>query len=226
MTRMPRWERLMVNGSGRLIVLALMLVTTAGYLRAATRPEHVPARQKLAGFPMVVGEWSGHRAPEIDAATLQVLGVDDYISRVYSLNGQPMLSMYVGYYESQRRGDTIHSPMNCLPGAGWMPMVSQHITVRTSRGAAIDVNRVLIQKGEEKQIALYWYQGRGHSIASEYWSKAWLVWDAATRNRTDGALVRVISPIRPSDESGAMADQRTQEFVGLIYAPLADYLPN
>ena len=97
--------------------------------------------------------------------------------------------------------------------------------VMTAGGAAVNVNRVIIQKGEERQIALYWYQGRGRAIANEYWSKAWLVWDAATRNRTDGALVRVIRPIRPGDEAGVVADARTRRFVSAIYPRLADYLP-
>lgn len=209
----------------RLLVVATLLVGTAVYLNAATRPETVQARKELAAFPMQFGQWSGQRTPDLDAATLNVLGVDDYLSRIYSLNGEPALGVYVGYYRSQRRGDTIHSPMNCLPGAGWMPLTAERIAVDTG-GTSIDVNRVLIQKGEEKQVALYWYQGRGRAVANEYLSKAFLVWDAATRNRTDGALVRVVSPIRSSDGSTAEADARTQLFVRAIYPKLGDYLPD
>lgn len=215
----------MANRNHRMVVVAAMLAIAAVYLQASSRPERIPDRKKLAAFPMTVGAWTGQRAPDLDRSTLQVLGVDDYVSRIYSLNGEPVLSMYVGYYESQRKGDTIHSPMNCLPGAGWIPMLAERTRIDTSAGA-IDVNHVLIQKGEDRQIALYWYQGRGRSIANEYVSKAFLVWDAATRNRTDGALVRVISPIRGSDATGAVADQRTREFVQLIAADLGDYLPN
>lgn len=213
----------MIN-SGRLVVIAALLIATAVYLNAAEWPEQVPARKALAAFPMTIGEWSGQRAPDLDAATLQVLGVDDYLSRIYSLSGEPMLSMYVGYYGSQRKGDTIHSPMNCLPGAGWTPLLAEQINLDTGDGR-IDVNRVLIQKGDERQVALYWYQGRGRSVANEYLSKAFLVWDAATRHRTDGALVRVISPIRPSDPSGTIADERTRRFVVQMYSHLGEYLP-
>ncbi len=216
----------MITNSRRLFVIAALLAGTAGYLGAAARPEQIPARQTLATFPMTMGEWSGQRAPDLDATTLQVLGVDDYLSRIYFLRGEPVLSVYVGYYTSQRKGDTIHSPMNCLPGAGWMPVVAERIKVATRGGDAIDVNRVLIQKGDERQVALYWYQGRGRSVANEYLSKAFLVWDAATRHRTDGALVRVISPIRPSDPSGTIAEERTRRFVELMYPQLGDYLPD
>jgi EpsI family protein len=137
-----------------------------------------------------------------------------------------VLTLYVGYYTSQRKGDTIHSPMNCLPGAGWTPIVAERIKVDTPGAAAIDVNRVLIQKGDERQVALYWYQGRGRSVANEYVSRAFLVWDAVTRHRTDGALVRVISPIRPSDPSGAIAEDRTRRFVQQMYPHLGEYLPH
>jgi len=215
----------MTKHSGRLFVVAALLAGTAVYLNAAARPEQIPARKGLAAFPTAIGEWRGQAAPDLDAVTLQVLGVDDYVSRIYALSGEPVLSVYVGYYMSQRKGDTIHSPMNCLPGAGWTPVAAERTKVDTHDGPAIDVNRVLIQKGDERQLALYWYQGRGRSVANEYWSKAFLVWDAATRHRTDGALIRVISPIRPSDPSGAVADERTRRFVAEMYPHLGEYLP-
>lgn len=215
----------MTQSGARLVLLAVLLAGTAAYLGAASRPERPPTRHKLLEFPMTLGEWQGQRAPDLEADVIQVLGVDDYLSRIYSLNGEPILSVYVGYYESQRRGDTIHSPMNCLPGAGWTPVSAERTQITTDAGVPIDVNRVLIQKGEERQVALYWYQGRGRSVANEYWSKAFLVWDAATRNRTDGALVRVISPVRPSDPSGAVADERTRRFVRAAYPHFASYLP-
>jgi EpsI family protein len=209
----------------RLFRFAVLLTGTAAYLHAAARPEATPSRKPLTEFPVTLGEWRGQRAADLDRTTLQMLGVDDYLSRIYSLRGEPVLSLYVGYYTSQRKGDTIHSPMNCLPGAGWTPVSAERITVDTRQGGAIEVNRVLIQKGDERQVALYWYQGRGRAVANEYMSKAFLVWDAATRHRTDGALVRVISPVRPSDPSGAIADERTRTFVALIHPHLREYIP-
>lgn len=209
----------------RLALLTVMFAATAVYLSAASRPEQLPARASLAAFPMVIADWRGTQAADLDASTLRVLGVDEYISRIYALDGEPVLSFYVGYYDSQRQGDTIHSPLNCLPGAGWMPVSATRVDIDVPGAAPVAVNHVLIQKGDERQVALYWYQGRGRTVASEYWSKAFLVWDAATRNRTDGALVRVAAPIRRADVSGAGADARARAFVQLVQPRLAAYLP-
>ena len=209
----------------RLVLMAVLFAGAAIYLQAASRPEQLPARESLAAFPMALEGWRGTRTADLDADTLRVLGVDDYISRIYAFDGGPVLSFYVGYYDSQRQGDTIHSPLNCLPGAGWMPVSATRVAVEVPGGAPVEVNHVLIQKGDERQVALYWYQGRGRTVASEYWSKAFLVWDAATRNRTDGALVRVAAPIRSADVSGAVAESQARAFVRLAQPRLAAYLP-
>jgi len=165
---------------------------------------------------------------------LEVLGVDDYITRVYQsteTTGGPsaarhQLGFYVGYYTSQRQGDTIHSPMNCLPGARWQPVSLSTVPITTStQGDSPVVNRVIIQKGEDRQLVLYWYQGRGRVIANEYVSKAYLVWDAGTRNRSDGALVRVISPILRSETGTGHAERRATEFAAQVYPLLNKFLP-
>jgi EpsI family protein len=158
----------------------------------------------------------------MDLATMRVLGVDDYVMRSYSTADQ-LVGLYVGYYRSQRQGDTIHSPMNCLPGAGWVPVEAGRLLIPTA-GGEVEVNQYLIQKGEERQVALYWYEGRGRTVASEYWSKAFLVWDAASRNRTDGALVRVLSPVARG-EGTADAARRAQAFTERLLPLLPAYVP-
>ena len=115
--------------------------------------------------------------------------------------GSPV-SLYAGYYNSQRQGDTIHSPQNCLPGAGWRPISAATIALPVRSGPA-SVNQYVIQKGLDTQVVLYWYQGRGRVVANEYRNKLLMMWDAATKHRTNGGLVRVISPVRPgSDAAG------------------------
>ena len=111
------------------------------------------------------------------------------------------VGLYVGYHDSQRQGDTIHSPLNCLPGAGWQPLEQGRITVSvrdhgTARPAPIEVNRVVIGKGLDRQLVLYWYQSHRRVVASEYWGKVYTVLDAMRYNRTDAAMVRVITPVR------------------------------
>ena len=143
--------------------------------------------------------------------------------RTYSAANQHV-GLYVGYYRSQRQGDTIHSPMNCLPGAGWVPVDAGRSRIAAAGGGDVEVNRYLIQKGEDRQVALYWYEGRGRTVASEYWSKAYLVWDAASRNRTDGALVRVLSPVARG-ESTADAARRAEAFAARLLPLLPAYVP-
>jgi EpsI family protein len=197
------------------------------------RPEEVPLRLPLAELPMQLGEWTGSAAQDFDNEVLEVLGVDDYVTRVYSAGGDAAASapvpyrmgLYIGYYRSQRQGDTIHSPMNCLPGAGWQPIDVSALVVNET-GARSEVNRVVIQKGEHRQVVLYWYQGRGRIVADEYASRAYLVWDAATRNRSDGALVRVISPVLSAEHDYLAAERRAVAFVRLLSPHLKRFLPD
>lgn len=213
----------------RLVVLSALLLTTAGYLRAASAPELVLPRESLSRLPTTLGSWTGAQAPDLDNEVLEVLGVDDYVTRVYEEAGAPVdarlpVGLYIGYYTSQRQGDTIHSPMNCLPGAGWQPVRTGTLALDVA-GATRTVNRVVIQKGELRQVVLYWYQGRGRVVANEYWSKAYLVWDAATRRRSDGALVRVISPVATGETGDEAAERRVVSFAQALYPELPRFLP-
>lgn len=212
-----------MNMTARLLVVFLVLAAAAVALRASARPDAAVPRETLAGFPMALDGWSGAEAAPLDLDTMRVLGVDDYLLRAYSAP-EAQVGLYVGYYRSQRQGDTIHSPMNCLPGAGWVPVQSGRTMIAAGDGRSIEVNRYVIQKGEERQVALYWYEGRGRSVASEYWSKAFLVLDAARRNRTDGALVRVLSPVARGEDPAA-ADRRAVAFAGRVVPLLPRFVP-
>lgn len=111
----------------------------------------------------------------------------------------PWFSVYVGYYESQARGKTIHSPKNCLPGAGWEPVSSEPMELEID-GRTVTVNRYILQNGTERSLALYWYQGRGRIEHDEYRVKFNLLWDAALRRRSDEALVRIVVPVGTDEE--------------------------
>ena len=204
----------------------LMLATTA--FRAATmRAEPVPMREALTTCPLQLSFWKGQAAPDFDAGTLAVLGVDEYINRVYSDASQRPIGLYVGYYGSQRQGDTMHSPLNCLPGAGWSPLSFSRIGIPVAAGPAstsvITVNRYVIEKGLERQLVVYWYQSHGRVVASEYWGKVYMVLDAIRTNRTDGALVRIIAPITTTEDD---AEQQAVSFAQTLYPLLGRYLPN
>ena len=213
----------------RAIVLCLMLGATSVFLANARRSEAPMARTALASFPMQLASWRATNDPPMDAALLKVLGVDDYLSRAYREPDGTTVGLYLGYYASQRQGDTIHSPLNCLPGAGWEAVEEGRVTIANADGAGRDitVNRYVVRKGLESMLVLYWYHGRGRVIASEYWSKFFLIQDAIRQNRTDGALVRVIAPLDlNADEHGVAAERVAERFVRDLYPALPAYLPN
>jgi EpsI family protein len=219
-----------VAGLGRRILLvAACIVAGAALLAGTSRLETVPPRQSFAEFPMRFGDWQGQVLPDFDAQILAILGVDEYVNRFYHRSGGQPVAVYVGYYESQRQGDTMHSPLNCLPGAGWLPVQQRRTTidVEDSRGPrSIEVNNFIIEKGLERQVVIYWYQSHGRVVASEYYGKVYLVLDAVRLNRTDGAMIRVVVPILGS-EAGAQqhAEQTGINFTRVLFRQLDRFLP-
>jgi len=210
----------------RIILLSLILLAAAGVIGYASRPEITPIRESLSGLPMHVGEWEGRKAADLEDNVMAILGVNDYINRLYYNPEMAPAGLYIGYYQSQREGDTMHSPLNCLPGAGWNPVIKGHIHVPIEGGSPIEINRIVIMKGTDKQLVLYWYQSHGRVIASEYWGKIYTVLDALRTNRTDAALVRVISPVAGLTPEGESAAERCAvTFVQSLYPLLNRYLP-
>jgi EpsI family protein len=178
----------------RVLILTACLLATAGVLeRASTAPAR--ATSSLAEIPMRLAEWQGRAGDPFDAETLAVLGVDDYLTRWYVGPAGAVAHVYVGYYRSQGEGDSIHSPRNCLPGTGWQP-VSSGVTDLVTDGGRATVNRYVVQKGPDRQLVLYWYQGRGRTIANEYVNRFYMVTDAVWRGRSDASLVRVNVPVQ------------------------------
>jgi exosortase D (VPLPA-CTERM-specific) len=211
--------------TARIVIICACLLGGSAYIAWASRPEAIPPRDSLAALPMQLSGWRGRQAPDMTESVLAILGVDDYADRYYT-GPRGALSLYVGYYKSQRQGSSIHSPLNCLPGAGWNPVKKEFLEVPVE-GGSIEVNRIVILKGLNKQVVLYWYQSHGRAVASEYRAKVYTVLDAMKTGRTDAALVRVISPAE-SLEPGAeeAAGRRAIEFVQLLYPYLSRYVPD
>jgi EpsI family protein len=160
------------------------------------------SRQLLNSFPAQVGDWKQKGGDmRFDAETEKVLRADDYLSRNYEAPDGRIISFYVGYYASQRTGATYHSPLNCLPGAGWVMTDMGRITLKPADGRpAFEVNRYMVENGNDRAVMLYWYEGRGRPLASEYWGKIYTVIDSLRRRRSDGAMVRVLVPLGSSQE--------------------------
>lgn len=212
----------------RVVILLVSLFIAAGVVARADRQEEIPLRLPFSDLPLSLEGWRGHLQPPLDDEVLAVLGADDYTQRDYARR-EGRVGLFVGYWESQKQGDTIHSPQNCLPGAGWAPVSRRDLTFPDPRASAtgdLTINRYLIQKGLDRQLVLYWYQSHGRVVASEYWGKIFLVTDAVRLNRSDGALVRVVVPIEgESIESEMAAEHMGMDFVRTLLPSLENFLP-
>ena len=201
-----------------LILLAGVFVNAWSYLGEA----HVE-RKTLKDFPQSIGAWQRTRTDQIlDDETLKVLRASDYLVRDFRKPGSPIANLYVGYYATQRSGATYHSPLNCLPGSGWTLSEPGKATVALPDGSSFVANKYVIQNGDYKSLMVYWYQGRGRNVASEYWGKVYTVFDSVRLRRSDGAMVRVTVPIHDSE---AAAEQTAIEFASTASNVLPDFVP-
>jgi EpsI family protein len=206
----------------RLWMTAGLLAGAFVLLHTVSHGETVVPHEPLRELPYTLGSWTGIEQP-LPERIVQAVGVSDYMNRIYSSQQVGPAQLYVGYYASQRTGDTIHSPKNCLPGAGWDPVRSGYTKIAVSGGRQIVVNEYVIQHGLDKALVFYWYQGRGRVIASEYSGKFWMVADAISRNRTDGALVRLVTPMNDGE---VPARARLVSFTQLLFPKLESLIPN
>jgi EpsI family protein len=205
-------------------VVGLLLVALA-ILHGRGEQDFVPVSEPLGQLPAIIGPWSGRDLP-IGQDIRSVLGKGDFLSRLYTRPGnRAPIDLFIGYFPTQRTGQSIHSPQNCLPGAGWMFVSSRYATLHDGPGKGRQVGEYLISNGEQKLFVIYWYQAHGRSIANEYVAKAHMVLDAIRMHRTDGALVRVITPVEPY-ETFAQAKDRALLFTDQMAPMLPRFIPN
>jgi len=193
----------------RILVLAVLLFGAAAGRHAVIdrRPVQIPG-VALNQLSTTLGDWQSTGDVPFSASIETLLGTDEYVNRSYR-SARGSVGLYVGYYRAQRQGAAIHSPLNCLPGAGWQPISLERVPLG---GSAAIVNRVMVQKGGTRQAVYYWYQSRDRVIASEYWSKFYLVADALRTGRADTALVRVMVPILPEVDGARAAFDEGRAF--------------
>lgn len=189
------------------------------------RMEKIPARSSFAEFPTQLGGYTGTRSA-MEAVYLDTLKLDDYLMSDYrGINAQP-INLYVAWYDSQRGGQSTHSPRTCLPGGGWRIASLDAINVPQTQvgNVGLRVNRAIIENGNSRQLVYYWFQQRGRIVTNEYMVKWYLFWDSLTRQRTDGALVRLIVAV-PEGKPLAQAETELQDFARLLSARLSAYIP-
>ena len=201
-----------------LILVAGVVVNAWSYLGEA----HVE-RKELKDFPQSIGAWqkTGNDRT-LDAETLKVLRASDYLLRDFRKSNGEVANLYVGYYATQSTGATYHSPLNCLPGSGWILSEPGKATVTLPDGSSFVANKYIIQNGDYKNMMVYWYQGRGRNVASEYWGKVYTVFDSVRLRRSNGAMIRVTVPI---DASEAAAEKTAVEFASAASNVLPECVP-
>lgn len=185
-----------------------------------------PSRQSLSEFPLRLQAWEGVASP-MERQYLDALQLDDYVLADYTAPDQPPVNIYMAYYLSPKKGRSSHSPKQCIPGGGWEITSFEPIQIdRVSGGEpGQEINRVVIQKSGHKQIVYYWFKQRDRWMTSEYMVKFFLFWDSLTRQRADGALVRLSSAVH-AGESEAVVDERLQTLAGLVTPLLSRYVPD
>ncbi len=214
-----------MNSSTKYFAMLIFLCLTAAYttyLTQARERENVPARTSFDQFPAQLGPWKMYNTQTLDQRVLTLLAPDDYISRTYvNSEGRPVF-LFIAYYLSQRSGKTLHSPQNCLPGAGWEIVQRGHLALPGNAS----INDFTIAKENERMLTYYWYQGRGRVEANEYWDKIYGVQDAIFKNRTDAALVRVMVDSSDKPHVEAASRQVALDFIEQLRPELARFIPN
>jgi EpsI family protein len=201
----------------------LLLITTGVFLRTHSHAEVLPPHRNLDAFPKRIGRWVGANVT-IPKADLQVLGPGDFLERTYGAPDSPPIDFFLAYFPKQTTGDQIHSPKHCLPGAGWSPFYSTVVRIPWGHDRVLNANYYALQLGADREVVLYWFQSQGRTTASEYWEKFYLVADALRTNRTDGALVRVITGLTDR-ETLVSGEQRALAFTKQILPLLGSYIP-
>ena len=208
------------------IVAMVLLGATAAIAQTVNFREEVPIARSFHQFPLGIGSWTG-QLQSMDQEFIDELDLSDYIMVNFRNGSNPSINFYTAYYESQRKGESIHSPSSCLPGSGWEFHQAGRVEIPLSKPDAhtIAVNRAVMSNVGLKQLSYYWFPMRGR-IATTLWQvKLYNFWDALTRQRTDGALVRLITPIG-RNEKVEEADARLQAFTRELVPVLDQFLPN
>ena len=208
------------------VAVAILAAGCIYSLNIGSQVEQVPDRPSLSSFPLIVGDWRGNETA-IEQEFIDVLKFDDYLLSNYSRPGDDFaVNLYIAYYDSQRKGASIHSPKACLPGGGWRLESFDQYSVPDvgPEGNPLQVNRSVVAMGDDRQVVYYWFEQRGRNLTNEYLVKWYMFWDALSINRTDGALVRLTVQVRDVSEIDE-ADEQLAEFLRDMYPKIYYYIP-
>jgi exosortase D (VPLPA-CTERM-specific) len=215
----------MKAGSVRFGVGVALMLATALVLQARSRGEYVPTPTPLSSLPIQIDNWTGTDIA-LDQETRHILGPGNFLVRDYenAIQPQPWINLYIAYFPTQRAGDTIHSPQQCLPGAGWVPTSRDRVQITGPNGSQFAVNRYVVANSGDRLLVLYWFQAHGRAVASEYWAKYYLISDSILMNRSDGALARLMTPMFEGESADA-AQARMMKLGSQVLPLLDTYIP-
>lgn len=224
----PQAASLIGRGPTRALRLCVALVLAVGVIwqtAPAGGTVSVP-REEFNRFPRVIDDWRAGAPERLPPLIAAVLGADDYHSVTFARPGENApVEFFAAYYDKLTEGSGIHSPEVCIPAGGWeMSRIAPVSIPAAGDQPALRANRAVIQKGLDRKLVYYWFEQRGRRLTSDYVAKAYTVWDAVTRGRTDGALVRLITPIA-AGESEAEAEARLRRFLSQSFAVLPRFVP-
>ena len=204
-------------------IIVIILISATGLTSLFSHSERIKPNRPFSQFPLEIGLWRGVSG-QMDEKIYNILGVEDYIMANFSKGPGQGVNLYVGFYQSQSKGDLIHSPKNCMPGAGWHIIKSSVISIVLPKsGKTMKIARLLLNKGGQQQVVYYWFQSRGRIISSEYMQKIWLVLDSITKNRTDGSFIRLIAPVIKNETE---TETLLTQFADDVYPVLNQFIPN
>ncbi len=206
----------------RYFIVIALLSGTMFFSHLRSDGELVPIVRSLESFPKRISDWEGEPF-RFSQEVYDNLGVDDSIAINYENENGEKISMYAGYYESQKKGDIIHSPKNCMLGSGWQPIdISEIDIVIGSR--KIPMMKLIVEKHSQKMVMLYWYQSGNRAVANEYMQKIYFIYDSLLYNRTNAAFLRFTSSVSGDDYEGTI--RLMEEFINQVVPVLDTFLPN
>lgn len=204
------------------IIASILMILVFSYLKFMNHGKDVEPLKPFSTFPKQIGLWKGTEHFFSDEI-YNFVGVDDSALINYSNPPENEIQLYIGYYKSQRKGDMIHSPKNCMPGSGWEITSTTYENIETKDGETIRIIKLILEKGAEKQIVFYWFHGRGRIVDSEYKQKIYLVIDSIFKNRTDDSFIRIISPVNNNQIDNTLKSMK--EFTKDLMTILEQYIP-
>ena len=222
----PSASNKLFPGAAYFCSVAVMVPVAFASTLLVEREEIVPSRSLFIDFPKQIDGWAG-TSMALEKQYIDALRFDDYLLVEFRSDKGPSATFYVAYYQSQRKGQSVHSPQSCLPGGGWeiLSMTGVDVPVRNGMDRPLHINRAVIQKDHQKQVVWYWFKQRDRILSNEYLVKFYLLWDAVSRGRTDGGLIRVSSIVGPGDTE-SIVDQRLGQLVSAVEPELNRYVPD